>query len=76
MHFLCVLCFAVPEQEHRTIGLGIKHGEPGHERYYKTEVTLDDTEDDNEKLLAAATSFVEKYFEGKLKPEVTEINSF
>ena len=47
-------------------------GEPGHERYYKTEVTLDDTEDDNEKLLAAATSFVEKYFEGKLKPEVTE----
>ena len=58
----------MPEQDHHTIGLGIKHGD----RYYKTQVVLAVDESDNDKLAAAATDFIEKYFASKLTAEVTE----
>ena len=57
----------MPEEDHRSIGLGIQH----EERYYKREFVLKDDEDDNDKLAAAVLSFAEDYYAGKLSPVLT-----
>mmetsp|Transcript_2795 Transcript_2795/g.5646 ORF Transcript_2795/g.5646 Transcript_2795/m.5646 type:complete len:388 (-) Transcript_2795:182-1345(-) len=55
----------LPEGDHRTVGLGIKHGE----RYYKKVVILPAYQSNEAMLATEVGLFIDRYFDGQLKPE-------